>query len=73
MLHETAVSWERNYLSKHPFKMANAPSSSVHKLSVMLREAAWYIIETYETGQLCLDLPKRLRELVAAEGERLKY
>ena len=73
LLHETAVSWVRNYLRKHPFKMANTPSGSVHRLTVMLREAAWYINETYAVGQLCLDLPKRLRELVAAEGERLKY
>ena len=73
LLHETAVSWVRNYLRKQPFKLASTPSGSAHRLSVVLREAAWHINEHYEVGQLCLALPKRLKELVATEGDRLKY
>ena len=37
------------------------------------QKAAWHINEHYNVAQLCLDLPKRLRQLVDGEGDRLKY
>ena len=64
LLHETAVSWVRTYLRKHPFKMATTQAGSVHRLSVMLREVAWHINEHYDVAQLCSNLPERLRQLV---------
>ena len=73
LLHETAVAWVRSYLRAHPFKLATTPTSNLYRLTSLLRAAAAHINENYEVEQLCMDLPKRLRELVAARGERLTY
>ena len=73
LLHETAVAWVRNYLRAHLSTIATTPASHLYILTILLRAAAAHINENYEVEQLCLDLPKRLRELVAARGESLKY
>ena len=73
LLHATAVAWVRHYLRAHRFKLATTPTSDLCRLTILLRAVAAHINENYEVEQLCLDLPKRLRELVAARGERLKY
>ena len=63
----------RSYLRAHPFKLATTPTSNLYRLTSLLGAAAAHINENYEVEQLCMDLPKRLRELVAARGERLTY
>ena len=73
LLHETAVSWVRQYLRTHPFKLTTTPSAGSIRLARLLKEAAMHINEYYKVEQLCLDLPKRLKELVANEGDRLRH
>ena len=39
----------------------------------LLEECGEYINREYDVGALCRSFPKRLQELLAAEGERLSH
>lgn len=73
LLHETAVAWLRAYLRHHPLKWGTDLGKNIERTKNLLQEAVDYINTWYEVEELCNDVPKRLKELVESEGERLKH
>ena len=73
-MHETIAAWVKAYLRKHPFKTtAVSMDQNIATFKKMLKECEVHINTKYEVANLCHDLPKRVRELVEAKGERLPY
>lgn len=71
MLHETAVSWMRDRLAK---TMPRTPwQETPEQYGARLKVCAAHINANHDVDQLCRDLPKRLRELDDAEGDRLGH
>ena len=70
MLHETAVAWMRQRLTKTRPKQAWAESLEDYRSR--LKTCAAYINETYNVEGLCRDLLTRLHDLEEAEGDRIR-
>ena len=73
LLHETAVAWIRSYLKHNPIKIGPNMAASRDALEAALKDAAAFCNDWYEVKELCHDFPKRLKELIAGEGERLRH
>ena len=71
LLHETAVAWVR--LRETITQPRQLWKESVAHFGARLGGIAQYINAWYNVEGLCNDLPKRLRELAAAEGDRLRH
>ena len=71
LLHETTVSWIRNrekkLRPKEPWK------ESVADFAVRMKSICADINNTCKVEQLCNDVPKRLKELKDAEGDRINH
>ena len=71
--HETAVAWARNFMKKRPLKRGTIASMEAH-LAQLLSDAGGHITENYDVDALCRgEFNKRMRELKAQKGGRLKY
>ena len=70
MLHETAVAWVRYRLTKTRPKQAW--TETLEDYHSRLKTCAAYINEHYNVEGLCNDFPTRLRDLDAAEGDRIR-
>ena len=70
MLHETAVAWVRQRLTKTRPK--EAWTETAEDYYTRLKTCAAYINEHYNVEGLCHDLPTRLLDLQEAEGDRLR-
>ena len=74
LLHETAVAWVRKYFKHHPLPLAHqAQEKNTRALKRTLEAAVEHINTFYQVDDLCRSLPKRLKLLVAEDGERLAY
>ena len=73
LLHETAVSWARHYMKKHPFKLSPSMDTNFTKLCKLVQSAANHANSNYAVANLCHDLPKRLESLVCTGGDRLRH
>ena len=73
LLHETAVGWIRKYVKKHPFRRAADLGRNVERVKSLMGECIRHIHKEHDVHGLSSAWPRRLEELVAAEGERLKY
>ena len=71
LLHETAVSWVR--LRDTRTQPRHLWKETVAEYGTRLTRIAHFINSKYNVESLCRELPQRLRELVAAQGDRLKY
>ena len=71
LLHETAVAWLRNRLSKSV--PAKAWEESVQEYRTRLRSCAAHVNQNYDVDSLCRDLPARLRDLHRRGGDRLAH
>ena len=69
--HETAVAWARTYFKKHPVAKGAGVADMERQFRAILEQCAQHINAEYDVGGLCKAFPTRLRELIAAEGERL--
>ena len=71
MLHETAVSWIRVRLARTVPRKAweKTRDAFITRLKDVVRE----VNETCDVDGLCRALPKRIAELVDAEGDRLSH
>ena len=70
MLHETAVAWiDRRLTVTTPAKPWD---DTVDEFGERLRLAAEYINAHYDVDGLCRELPQRLDDLCAKEGDRLR-
>ena len=71
LLHETAVSWLRDRLSKTlPHK---AWEETVDQYRARLKHCASYINKHFDVDALCHALPDRLEELRRRQGDRLTH
>ena len=71
MLHETAVSWVRDRLTKTlPCRPWEETSE---EYGARLKACAAHIIEQHNVANLCRGLPARLTELKGLEGDRLGH
>ena len=71
--HETAVAWARTYFKKHPVAKGAGVADMERQFRAILEQCAQHINAEYDVGGLCKAFPTRLRELIAAEGERLSH
>ena len=69
--HETAVSWVRSYMKKHPLKkgvgMPQMERDFVSTMDATMKD----VNENYDVDGLCSSLPKRLADLKKSKGDRL--
>ena len=70
MLHETAVAWMRQRLTKT--RPQQAWTETLEAYRSRLKACAAYINEHYNVQGLCHDLPTRLRDLDEVEGDRIR-
>lgn len=70
MLHETAVAWVRQRLTKTRPKQAWAETLDAYR--ARLKECAAYINDNYDVEGLCRGLLKRLSTLENKKGDRIK-
>ena len=69
MLHETAMAWVRERLSKTQPK--NKWEETVEMYHARLKDVASYINAQYDVEGLCWELPGRIDDLNARKGDRL--
>ena len=72
-LRETVVAWVRRYFAKRPFLRKKTVEANKAVFLEMLQACQDYINVEYNVACLCRDAPKRLEELTASKGERLRY
>ena len=71
LLHETAVSWIR--YREIQSRIRQPWLETVPQFTTRLRGIVQDINDTLDVDGLCRQLPKRIEQLVACEGDRLKY
>ena len=70
LLHETAVSWLRLRLTQTlPAKAWEATPAA---FGVRLRQCCAHVNAELDAEDLCKEFPQKVRQLVGAEGDRLK-
>ena len=72
-LHETVVAWVRKLFRKHPFKAVENVEANCQAFHARLQECEDHINANYKVDALCRDAVKRLRDLQAKRGARLKH
>ena len=70
--HETAVSWIRTFMKKHPLQKGNVVQMRQDFVATM-DQCMRHINAEHDVEGLCCSFPKRLDELRACKGERMKY
>ena len=70
MLHETAMAWVRNRLSRTVPR--EAWTETVPEYVSRLKQVAAYINDNYNVEGLNRELPQRVQDLIDAEGDRIK-
>ena len=73
MLHETVVAWVRLFFKKHPFKSVANVRDNQKVFAKLLKQCEAHINSNYDVCALCRSFPRRINEMVAAKGDRLKY
>jgi|ETNmetMinimDraft_31_1059906.scaffolds.fasta_scaffold07589_1 hypothetical protein len=71
MLHETAMAWVRDRLTKTVPK--DPCSETVQAFGTRLKDVAAYINQHYDVDGLCRKLPERVAKLLEAKGDRLPH
>ena len=70
--HETAVSWIRAFMRKHPLAKGVGLEQMEKDFQATMKEAVRHVYTNYNVDGLCRSFPTRISELIAAEGGRLK-
>ena len=71
--HETAVSWIRALMKKRPMTKGNGLVQMQKEFEAAMASSVKHINDNYDVASLCKSLPRRLDEVIAAKGERLKH
>ena len=71
--HETAVSWIRSLMRKKPVQRGNGLDHMQRELEGALSDCVKHINANYDVESLSKSFPRRVDELLAAEGERLSH
>ena len=73
LLHETVVGWARKWFKKHPVRRTAQVEHNLSRVVAAMEDCKRYIRNDCEIEALCHDFPKRLNELIATKGGRLKH
>ena len=73
LLHETVVAWVRAFFKKHPFKSVSNVRDNQKLFAKLLKQCESHINANYEVAALCKSFPRRIVELIASRGDRLRY
>jgi hypothetical protein len=71
--HETAVSWIRTFMRKHPLQKTGGVEQMRKDFVTTMDECMRHINREHDVEGLCRSFPKRLAELRSSKGERMKY
>ena len=72
-MHETVAAWIRRYFKKNPVRRRPDLEENKQAVVAALAQCAKHINEEYEVSELCKSMPRRVDELLLAQGGRLKY
>ena len=72
-MHETVAAWVRRDFRKYP--VVKSSNATANKAAAVQGLAACekYINKEYDVRSLCSSMPRRVRELIASDGDRLHY
>jgi hypothetical protein len=73
LMHETAAAWLRNLLRQRPYKHGPTLEANITMFRAALKDCERHINSQYDVDGLCKSLPRRIGELIDAEGDRLPY
>ena len=73
LLHETAVGWIRKFFKRHPFHRSKGLEHNLARVKTLMATCVEHINGQYDVEALCSAWPRRLEEVVLANGERMKY
>ena len=71
--HETMVAWAKAFFKKHPFRTVSNVRQNQKLFSKLLKQCEAYINANYEVSALSRSFPRRVAELIASRGDRLRY
>ena len=71
--HETVVAWVRKWFRKRPFKAGENVEVNCAAFYARLQECEAHINATYNVEGLCNGFVKRLEDLTARQGARLRH
>ena len=63
----------RAFFKKHPFKSVSNVRDNQKVFATLLKPCEAHINSSFDVSALCRSFPRRVRELLAAKGDRLKY
>jgi hypothetical protein len=73
MPHETAVAWVRKFMRGHPFKATKKVEENVKFFKDLLAQCEKHINQNYDVTSLYNCFPRRIKALIDAKGDRLRY
>ena len=71
--HETVVAWVRKWFRKRPFKAVENVEVNCAAFYARLQQCEDHINATYNVEGLCNGFVKRLEDLKARQGARLRH
>lgn len=72
-MHETVAAWVRRYFRKNPVVKSYDLATNRAAVVAGLNACQRHINKEYDVSGLCSSLPRRITELLAAKGDRLKW
>ena len=71
--HETAVSWLRHLMKKHPIAKGNGLAQMQKDFEKAMTACVKHINQNYDVSELCACFPRRVDELLDTKHEHLKH
>lgn len=71
--HETVAGWVRKYMKQRPFRRTEDMAENEQRFRQTMTACAKHINANFDVESLCRSFPKRLQELEAAKGSRLRH
>ena len=73
LIHETVAAWIRKYFKAHPVKMSGSMDANFRALTDSLKQCQSFINKKHDVDGLCRSFSDRIKKVIAAKGDRLKY
>ena len=67
------AAWIRRYFKAHPVKMSGSMDANFRALTDSLKQCQSFINKKHDVDGLCRSFSDRIKKLIAAKGDRLKY
>ena len=72
-MHETVAGWVDRFFTKHPLKPSRSVADNTDFFFERMVACESHINANYDVDGLCRSLPRRVEELIQANGNRLRY